>query len=203
MVRSKTATALLLLSLIVLLFTGCASVKVDRVEVDETVDLSGKWNDTDSRMVSEEMITDALNRPWIGKFRTAERKDPVVIVGTVRNRSDEHINTQTFIKDLERALINSGEVAFVASARERGEIRDERLDQASHASEDTVKEEGQETGADYMLQGSINTITDRVKGKEVRYYQVNLELIDIQSHQKVWIGEKKIKKLVKQSRFGL
>ena len=200
---SRNAIAgLCLLCLAAALIAGCASVKVDRVDVDKTIDLSGKWNDTDSRLVSEEMIADALNRPWLGKFRTARRNDPVVIVGSVHNRSDEHINTQTFVKDLERSLINSGEVAFVAGAVEREEIRQERQDQASHASEATAKEEGQETGADYMLQGSINTISDRLEGKEVRYYQVNLELIDIQSHQKVWIGDKKIKKFVQRSRFA-
>jgi len=53
-----------------------------------------------------------------------------------------------------------------------------------------------------MLQGSINTITDRIEGKQVKYYQVNLELIQIENHKKVWLGEKKIKKFVKQSRFG-
>ena len=185
------------------LTVACTSVKVDRVDVNETIDLSGKWNDTDSRLVSEEMVTDALNRPWLGQYRTGHRHDPVVIVGTVRNRSDEHINTRTFVKDLERALINSGEVQFVASAEERGEVREERQDQASHSSETTAKEEGQEIGADFMLQGSINTISDRIEGKEVKYYQVNLEMIDIQTHRKAWIGEKKIKKLVQQSRFGL
>lgn len=188
--------------LVGLIPAGCASVKVDRMDVDETVDLSGRWNDTDSRLVSEEMIGDVLSRPWIDRYRAGRGKDPVVIVGSVRNRSDEHINTQTFVKDLERALINAGEVEFVAGSGERGEIREERKDQAAHASEATAKEEGEETGADFMLQGSINTISDRVEGKEVKYYQVNLELIEIQSHRKAWIGEKKIKKLVKRSRFG-
>jgi uncharacterized protein (TIGR02722 family) len=185
-----------------LLLAGCASVKVDRLDVDETVDLSGRWNDTDSRLVSEEMISDVLSRPWIDRYRAGRGKDPVVIVGSVRNRSDEHINTGTFVKDLERALINSGEVEFVAASGQRGEIREERKDQAAHASEATAKEEGEEIGADFMLQGAINTISDRIEGKEVKYYQVNLELIDIQSHRKAWIGDKKIKKLVKRSRFG-
>lgn len=185
-----------------LLLAGCASVKVDRLEVDETVDLSGRWNDTDSRLVSEEMISDVLSRPWIDRYRAGRGKDPVVIVGSVRNRSDEHINTGTFVKDLERALINSGEVEFVAASGQRGEIREERKDQAAHASEATAKEEGEEIGADFMLQGAINTISDRIEGKEVKYYQVNLELINIQSHRKAWIGDKKIKKLVKRSRFG-
>ncbi len=185
-----------------LILAGCASVKVDRMDVGETVDLSGRWNDTDSRLVSEEMISDVLSRPWIDRHRSANGKDPVVIVGSVRNRSDEHINTQTFVKDLERALINAGEVEFVAGSSQRGEVRDERKDQAANASEATAKAEGEELGADFMLQGSINTISDRVEGKEVKYYQVNLELIDIQSQRKAWIGEKKIKKLVKRSRFG-
>jgi uncharacterized protein (TIGR02722 family) len=182
---------------------GCSSTSVKRVDVEETIDYSGRWNDSDSRLVSEEMIADVLNRPWVGEFRSSHRgQDPVVIVGAVRNRSDEHINTRTFVKDLERSLINSGEIDFVASFGEREEIREERLDQAAHASEKTAKEEGREIGADFMLQGSINTIVDRVEGKQVKFYQVNLELINIETHRKVWIGEKKIKKVVKQSRFG-
>jgi hypothetical protein len=201
--RIKTAAAMILVwCAAALLAAGCASVTVERKAVDEAIDLSGNWNDTDSRLVSEEMIADALNRPWLGNYRSRRGQNPVVIVGTVRNRSDEHINVQTFVKDLERSLTNSGEVSFVADAQERGELRDERADQASHASEETAKEEGRETGADFMLQGAINTISDRIEGKEVRYYQVNLELIDIESHRKVWIGEKKIKKFVKRSRLG-
>ncbi len=183
---------------------GCASTSVKRIEIDETVDLSGRWNDTDSRLVSEEMINDVMSRDWVEKFRRENKGNaPTVIVGTVRNRSDEHINTRTFVKDLERALINSGEIEFVASSGERDEIREERKDQASHASEKTAKEEGEEIGADFMLKGSINTITDRIEGKQVRYYQVNLELIHIETNKKVWIGEKKIKKVVKQKRFGI
>lgn len=191
-------------SLCILTISGCASTKVERIGVDETVDLSGRWNDSDSRMVSEEMIGDVLSRSWVDKFRGSHRgQAPTVIVGTVRNRSDEHINTRTFVKDLERSLINSGEIEFVAARGEREDLRDERKDQASHASEATAKDEGEEIGADFMLTGSINTITDQIEGKQVKYYQVNLELINIETHKKVWIGEKKIKKIVEQSRFGI
>jgi uncharacterized protein (TIGR02722 family) len=180
---------------------GC-SPSVKRVDTKEVIDLSGRWNDTDSRLVSEEMINDALSRPWVGRFISGHDGNlPVVIVGTVRNRSHEHINVQTFVKDLERALINSGEVDFVASSGERGEIRDERKDQAGHSSEETAKSEGEEIGADFILQGTINSIMDKVEGKAVVFYQTNLELIDIETHRKVWIGEKKIKKYVKRPRI--
>jgi uncharacterized protein (TIGR02722 family) len=182
---------------------GCAP-QVKRVDPGSTIDLSGKWNDADSRSVSEEMIRDALNRPWLDRFRDGHGGNlPVVIVGTVRNRSHEHINVQTFTKDLERALINSGEVEFVASRSERRELREERKDQAMHSSEETARAMGEETGADYMLKGSINTIQDRIEGKAVMFYQVNLELIHLESNKKVWIGDKKIKKLIKRPRFSL
>ena len=127
----------------------------------------------------------------------------MVIVGTIRNLTHEHISTGTFAKDLERALINSGEVEFVASAEERGELREERMDQARHSSEETAKPMGEETGADFMLKGSINSIVDQEKRKSVIFYQVDLELIELETHKKVWIGNKKIKKYVKKSRYGL
>ena len=186
-----------------LVLAGCAT-SVERVETDDVIDLSGRWNDTDSRFVSKEMINDVLSRPWLRKYMGKHGgRQPVVIVGTVRNRSHEHINVQTFVKDLEMALINSGEVEFVASKQERGEIRDERKDQASYSSEESAKSAGEELGADFMLQGAINSIMDKVEGKHVVFYQTNLELIDIETNRKVWIGEKKIKKLVKRARMKM
>ncbi len=197
----KTAVLVFLLCL-GLLAGGCAK-SVKRVDVEEQIDLSGRWNDTDSRLVSEAMIEDVLDRPWHEKFKRKHGKEPVVIVGAVRNRSHEHINTRTFVKDLERLLINSGEVEFVASRGEREEVREERKDQAVYASEETAKEHGREIGADYMLQGSINSIEDKEGGKKVVFYQIDLELIDLETNKKVWIGDKKIKKYIKQFRFGL
>lgn len=181
--------------------TGCAT-SVKRVSPDEIIDLSGRWNDTDSRLVAEEIVKDALSRPWIDKFLIKNGKIPTVIVGTILNRSHEHINVQTFTKDLERELTNSGRVQFVATRGEREEIRQERDEQRQHSRKDTVKKSRMEIGADYMLKGSINSIQDEEGGKKVVYFQVTLEMIDIESNIKVWFGDKKIKKLIKKRRFG-
>ena len=164
---------------------------------------SGRWNDTDSRVTAEEMIKDALERPWARRFTQVSGREPVVIVGTVLNRTHEHLNTQTFVTDLERALINSGQVQFVADAGQRQEVRQERLEQANHARTDTVKPAGQESGADFMLQGTINTLVDELDSTKAVFYQVDLELIDIVSNVKVWLGQKKIKKLVERSKTTL
>jgi uncharacterized protein (TIGR02722 family) len=183
-----------------LLLAGCgASKTVSRVEPDQTIDLSGDWNDTDSRLVAEEMIKDVLSRPWLAEFKGDKKREPDVIVGTVRNRSSEHIPTVPFIKNLEKELINSGRVNFVASKEERTEVREERADQQENASAESMKKFQQEAGADFMLQGDISTIVDQEGGEKVKYYQVNLELVNIESNRKAWIGEKKIKKYVSQS----
>jgi penicillin-binding protein activator len=197
--RRKTA-ALLATAWMTLGLAAC-SPSVTRMESSEVKDLSGAWNDTDSRLVSEEMVQDSLARPWIQEYTGAKKKPPVVIVGEVRNLSHEHINVNTFVADLERALINSGRVEFVASSTERGEVREERRDQDIHAREATRKPMGQETGADFMLKGTINTIIDVSGSTQVRYYQVDLTMISLADNRKVWIGQKKIKKLVERSQL--
>src|SRR5512137_2447640 len=167
----STKTSALLLAL-ALFASGCAT-SVERVEVDKTIDLSGAWNDTDSQLVSAEMMQDVMSRAWLDDFTRTKKRQPAVIVGEVRNLSHEHINVNTFVSDLERAMINSDKVQFVASSTEREEIRGERKDQDVNASEDTRKAMGQEKGADFMLKGTINTIID-VDGKtQLRYYQVD------------------------------
>ncbi|HEY4716100.1 MAG TPA: penicillin-binding protein activator LpoB [bacterium] len=189
------------ISVLILFFiTFCApGPKVTRVSTEQTIDLSGDWNDTDSRLVSEEMIKDCLSRPWLQEFISKTDKKPRVIVGNVKNRSHEHINTSTFVADLEREVTNSGRVVFVASSEQREEIRQERMEQAEYASPETVKAIGREYGADYMLKGQINSILDEAKGTKVKYYQIELELINIETNEKVWIGQKKIKKVVERS----
>ena len=187
-------------SLLVLLLSACGT-SVKRVDTDEIIDLSGAWNDSDSRMVSEEMIDDALSRPWLSNFVNSKGKAPAVIVGTVRNLSHEHINVNTFVADMERALVNSGRVDFVASSNERQQIRDERIEQDLNAAESTRSEAGQEIGADYMLIGQINTIIDVNSNEQVRYYQVDLTMVSMKDNRKVWLGQKKIKKFVKNSKL--
>lgn len=185
-----------------LLSGGCSKKVVSRINPDETVDLSGRWNDTDSRLVAEEMIADCLGRPWLPSFEQGNSRLPTVIAGSIRNKSLEHISVSTFLRDIERAMVNSGLVNVVASAEERGEIRAEREDQRINASLETLKEMGQEVGADFMLIGEINQINDREGKEEVRYYQTDLTLINIETNIKAWVGQKKIKKYVARRKYN-
>lgn len=192
----RKIVTVLVVSLAVFAVFGCVK-KVERIDVEKVIDLSGRWNDTDSRLVSEEMISDCLSRVWINEHQAEKGEKPTVIVGTVVNKTDEHIISEIFTKDLERAFINSGRVNVVASRQERKEVREEREEMQEWASEETVKEFKKEEAADFMLKGVVNSILDKEGKRSVIFYQVNLELIDTETNQKVWIGDKKIKKYIK------
>ncbi len=197
------------LSLIIVLAVGfslggCAT-KVERVSREQKIDISGKWNDYDAYLTSKEMIEDCLKSAWLGRFVDNVGRNPRVIVGHVSNRSHEHINTEVFTKSLEKELTNSGRVVFVASSMERAQIRSEREDQmeGGYTDLETIKRHGKEKGADLMLIGSVNSVIDALKSKSAVFYQVNLELINLETNEKIWIGQKELKKRVTKAKISL
>ncbi|WP_147615288.1 penicillin-binding protein activator LpoB [Treponema pectinovorum] len=189
---------------LVFAFFGCASTSsnVERISSSTQTDLSGYWNDTDVRIVAENLINQCVNARAIAAFSYGKNREPVVILGTFKNQSDEHIDTSILSKKFEIALINSGKVDFVASSSERGEVRNERNEQQTFASEATAKSLANETGADFMLIGSVKTIVDSSTKQRTRTYYVTAELIDIETNRKLWAGEdSSIKKLITNNSY--
>jgi penicillin-binding protein activator len=202
--RSRLSGALpVLAGALLLAASGCISKRVTRIEPGTVTDLSGRWNDTDSRIVANELIEQTLGAGWSRRYtETHGGEAPTVVVGTFANRSLEHIAVGTFVKDIEHALINTGVARVVASGDQRTEMRDERRDQQQNARADTRTRQGQELGARYMLAGDLQAIED-VDGRErVVFYPVDASLIDLETNTKVWVGQHKIKKYVERGRFG-
>ncbi len=185
----------------VALLSSCASTKVERIDAETQTDLSGYWNDTDVRLVANSLVEECVSAPAITNYIQRNSELPVVIVGTFSNQSDEHLDTSILAQKFEAALVNSGRVDFVASSDQRDELRQERLEQQEWASEDTASRLANETGADFMLVGSVKTIVDAIDNKSTRTYYVTAELIDIETNRKLWIGENsEIKKFITNSK---
>jgi hypothetical protein len=176
---------------------------VSRIDPSAVTDLSGRWNDTDSRLVANELIQQSLSATWARRHADSHGgQAPAVIVGDFRNRTLEHIPVGTFVRDLERAFINSGAVQVVASSDERQELRAEREDQQEHARAESRARVGQELGAKYMLQGELQAIEDQEGREKIVFYQIDATLVDLESNQKIWVGQHKIKKYIERKRFG-
>lgn len=192
---------LIVLVLLGAMLTACGGGKqVTRLEAESVTDLSGRWNDTDARLVAEEMVNDALTHRWLTDYIEQQGARPVVTVGIIRNMTSEHINMEVFTTEFERQLINSGKVRFVASKDVRAELRAERQEQQEFSTAETAKRMRAETGADFMLQGHVKTITDAEGNKSVVYYKTDFELVNIETMEKVWIGTKEIKKGISQGK---
>ncbi len=192
----KLIFSLAFLGLVSVGFQSCMH-KVNRVDPNRQIDISGKWNDVDSKLTAEAMVDQVLNEVWLSNFVKDKGAKPVVIVGFVKNKSHEHIEAETFVKDIEKSFIRTQRVRLVQGGEKREELRAEKSDQQTNASVSTMKKWGLEVGADFIMQGSINSIVDAYKRDKVVYYQVDLELTNIQTNEVVWIGDKKIKKTVR------
>lgn len=175
---------------------SCAKRTVTRVAPDKVIDLSGRWNETDARLASETLINQALGGDWLGNFTNEKQKKPVVIVGMVRNNSHEHMDTEIFTKDMERAFIKSSMIRLVAAGEKRTELRGERADQQDFSSAETMKKFGREIGADFMMQGTVKSIVDGYGKEKTTFWQIDLELTNIETNEIVWIGDYKGKKYI-------
>ncbi|MCK5064449.1 MAG: penicillin-binding protein activator LpoB [Candidatus Fermentibacteraceae bacterium] len=187
---------------IVLLMVGCGGREVTRTDPDMVTDLSGYWNETDAHMVADSIVDQCLDGRWLTEFGTVDltrgerAPQPVVVVGSIFNESSEHINTDLFMNEIERALLESGEVKIAAGGASRGEVRAERSDQSIFSSPETAAEFGREIGADFVMTGNIGSIVDEEDNTKSIYYQISIELIDVETALKAWMGSLEIKKII-------
>lgn len=192
----KHGLSIVALLLISVVLAGCGPrVTVSREDPDVEMALTDRWNATDSRLVSETMISDMVTFPWYDQFVRENQREPVVIVHSVRNFSHEHIPVNTFINDIRRAMLQTGQLVFVSGGSERDDLRAERTDQEAFARPDTIQAMGQELGADFALTGEINSFVDTLNGRRVTNYQVDMRLLSIAETRDVWLGTERIQKV--------
>ncbi|MGE0772068.1 MAG: penicillin-binding protein activator LpoB [Cyclobacteriaceae bacterium] len=182
--------------LITLAVAACAPRTVTRIDPGQAVDLSGRWNDTDSRAVADEMISTLMASSSFKQYTDSQGK-PAIIVGDILNRTSEHIDANNFVKKIEVAIFQSSVADLVESETFRDKLRVERAQQQDFASPETVSEWGKEVGADLMLFGEMTSETDVLNNKRLVNYQVTLFLTDVETNKRVWYGQKEIKKFVR------
>ncbi|AYB32905.1 penicillin-binding protein activator LpoB [Chryseolinea soli] len=170
---------------------------VTRVAPDTQIDLSGRWNDSDSRLVADKMISELMASERFKEYAKEKGRKPAIVVGLIRNKTSEHIDSDTYIKKLEVAIYNSNVAEVVESEEFRDKLRLERAQQQDFADPATVAQWGKEIGANLMLFGEMTSETDTSNKKRVVNYITTLYLTDIETGKRVWYGQQEIKKFVK------
>ncbi|HRJ30525.1 MAG TPA: penicillin-binding protein activator LpoB [Cyclobacteriaceae bacterium] len=180
-----------------ILFIFSCSRTVTRIEPDTQIDLSGRWNDTDSRRVADQMIHDLFKSDGFKKYADALGRKPVIVISSIRNKTSEHIDAGNYIKKFEIVIHNSGIADLVESEDFRDKVRKERAEQQDFADPATAARWGKELGADVILFGEMNSETDAYQKKRVVNYITTLYLTDIETNRRIWYGQHEIKKFVK------
>ena len=183
--------------ILLILFSTCTSRTVTRVSPDQSFDLSGRWNDTDSRLVAETMIREILDSDRYKDYAKQKGSRPAIIVGDIQNRTSEHIDAANYIKRFELAIFNSGLADLVESDDFRDKLRQERAMQQEFASPETAARWGKEIGADLMLFGEMTSETDVFNRRRVVNYITTLFLTDVETNRRVWYGQHEIKKFIR------
>lgn len=161
-----------------------------------------RWSETDARKTAEALVTSVLNRAWITDHQAKFKQRPVVVVDDVQNRTDEHIDTKALTDAIQDELINSGKVRFVSKER-RQQILDEVKYQSSGAvADDSRKKLGRQIGADFMMAGAISSSVHSQGSLKTVTYQINLQLIDLETAEIVWSDRNMIKKRFTRAKAG-
>jgi len=183
------------------LLTGCANkVAYGDAQAVETVNTD--FGSTDLQMIAGKMTDDMLAFPPVVQV-TAQRR-PVIFVDKVKNKTTEHIDTESITDTVQTKVINSGKFRFVDMTAVK-QVQ-EQLDfqqESGNVDAKTAVKIGQQMGAEYMLYGNLSSIVKQAGKTRDVYYKFTLKLMHLQSGIVEWQGEKEIRKTKSKSLLGM
>lgn len=181
---------------------GCASTSVSYGDAQAVETLTKDFGSTDLQLIASKMVDDMLAFPPV--IELTQQRRPVLFIDRIKNKSQEHIDTESITDTIQNRLINSGKFRFV-DMTSVGAVADQLAFQQQSGMVDkrTAVAVGQQIGAEFMLNGNLSSIVKNSGGKSDVYYKFTLKLTNLKTGIVEWTGEKEIRKAAKRSTFGL
>ena len=196
----KRLYLLLSIAALVSIFWGCASTPVVTYgNPDQVETVTADFGSTDLQMIAEKMVNSLLASPVLSSGNR-----PVLYVQHVRNKTDEHIDTESVTDKIKVTMLKSGKVRFSAVGDVKDELVNQLEFQASSGMVDpkTAKSIGKLVGADYFLYGELASIRKSAGRVKDVYFKFTLNLVNIQTGLIEWADEKEIRKEAKKPLLG-
>lgn len=182
--------------------TSCgpqAFVKGQYDDVNKENLLNDQWSETDMQNVVKSMVDSMVAHPVIANAKTP----PIVMVTQLQNKTSEHIDTQSIMDMVRVDLMKTGRVSFI-DKEARGDIQEEYQYQGSgNVSEETKKGPGGQVGADFIVNGRLDSIVQEVGKEKTIYYKITLNLTNLKTSVITWTDHKQIRKAYKKKTIGL
>ena len=180
---------------------GCAA-KVDYGDATARETVTTDFGSTDLQMIAAKMVDDMLVFPPVVQMTSSRR--PVAFVDTIKNKTSEHIDTESITDTIQSKLINSGKFRFVdMTVVERVRQQLDYQANSGMVDEATAVAMGRQIGAEFMLYGNMSSIVKRDSSTKDVYYKFTLKLMNLQTGIIEWSGEKEIRKTRSKSLFGI
>lgn len=198
--RGKRYLFIFVLSSLVLL-GGCAS-KVEYGDAGEVETVTTDFGSTDLQMIASRMVDSLLSFPPI--VQATKDRRPVVFVDNVKNKTTEHIDTESITDTISTRLLRSGKFRFVDMTKAR-DVADQLDFQNNSGMVDqkTAAMMGKHIGAEFMLYGNFSSIVKKSDDVKDVYYKFTLKLMHLETGIIEWSDEKEIRKTREKKFFGL
>lgn len=199
--KTITTKALICAGLIsVVALSGCSSnVKYGDAGAVETT--TTEFGSTDLQMISEKMVDSLLSFPPIVQITANKR--PVMFVDQVKNKTTEHIDTESVTDTISSRLLRSGKFRFVDMTKVAEVQKQLKYQSSGMVDESTATKVGRQIGAEYMLYGNLSSIVKKADSTKDVYYKLTLKLMHLETGLVEWSDEKEIRKTREKSFFGL
>ena len=182
---------------------ACGPRQFVKGEYDENVEkanlLTDKWSESDMQNAVKDLVASAIAHPAIA----SAKRPPIVMVTRLQNKTSEHIDTQSITDMFQVELMRSGKVTFVDKAA-REDMADEYDYQGSgNVSRETLKGKGGQIGADYIINGRLDSIVQQVGSDETIYYKLTMNMTNLKTGLIQWTDHKQMRKLFKKKHVGM
>lgn len=198
---NKFATIALALSS--LFMFGCGPRAFVKGQYDDNVEdtnlLTDRWSESDMQNAVKDLVTAAVSHPTIA----GAKRRPIVMVTRLQNKTSEVIDTQNITDMFQVELQNSGKVQFVDKAAREDIAEEYEYQDSGMVSRESKKGKGGQVGADFVLNGRLDSIVQEVGKDKTVYYKMTMNLTNLKSGLVEWTGQKQMRKMFKKKRVGL
>lgn len=202
LVNRKISLKLAFFALALIAVAGCgpkAFIKGQYDNPERENLMNDQWSETDMQKTVASMVASLVVHPSIANAKTP----PIVMVTNLQNKTSEHIDTQSIMDMVRVELTNSGKVQFI-DKEARQDIANEYDYQGSGmVGDETKKGPGGQIGADFIVNGRLDSIVQEVGKDKTVYYKMTLNLTNLKTSVIAWTNQKEIRKAFKKKAVGL
>lgn len=189
-------TGLAMAGLAALLASGCAST-VEYGDATSSRPIDTDFGSADLQMIAAKMVDSLLADDVLQEISVGG--PPLLIVDKVKNKTMQHIDTESVTDSIRTKLIRSRKFSFQDRTTEAA--LQEELAYQQVAAQDAIAF-GQQDAPRYMLTANLSEIEQRAGRLKDVYYKFTMSLRDLKSGRLIWADEQEIRKQRTRSVFG-